>query len=346
MKRLIVCMDGTWNRPDQRDRGKRKPTNVVLISRAILPLAPDGQHQVIYYDEGVGTHWGLDRVTGGAFGQGISKNIRDAYRFLVNNYSAGEELFFFGFSRGAFTVRSLAGFIRKCGLLPKDHAFFIEDAYQLYHRADVEPDSPVAAKFIEDHHSRIVRIKFAGVWDTVGSLGIPVGIFRILTRHLYQFHDVTLSRYIENAYQALAIDEKRKHYSPCLWEAQNIPGQKLEQVWFAGVHTNIGGGYQDGGLSNVALHWMKNRAEEHGLAFDQEFLSHWHPNPMGELRDSMTLLFRFLGKRVRDIGSTANSNESVHRSAINRLNADPPPRDGPYRPPNLVEYLQRTKGGE
>lgn len=345
MKRIILCTDGTWNKPDQRDKvsGKRKPSNVVIISRAVLPLTSDGIHQIVFYDEGVGTGWYFaDQFLGGAFGVGISKNIRDTYRFLVNNYNEGDEVFLFGFSRGAFTARSVVGLIRKCGLLPKDEAFFIEDAYELYRRSDIKPDSEVARDFIAKHHSREIKIKFIGVWDTVGALGIPLGILRTLTRRFHQFHDVTLSRIVENAYQALAIDERRKDFIPSLWETQGIPGQTVQQVWFTGVHSNIGGGYTDGGLSNIALKWMKNRAVENGLVVDEEYLSHFHPNHLGTLRDSRTGFWKFRGAISRDIGCGTNSNESVHRSVLNRMDAILPPKDGRYLPENLRIYLERT----
>jgi uncharacterized protein (DUF2235 family) len=120
MKRIVICADGTWNKPDQTDRGKRCPTNVDIISRSVLPITPEGIHQIVFYDEGVGSgrEW-ADRLFGGAFGRGLFKNVCDAYRFLVNNYNDGDEVFLFGFSRGAYTARSVVGFVRKCGVLPK-----------------------------------------------------------------------------------------------------------------------------------------------------------------------------------------------------------------------------------
>lgn len=139
-KRIIICADGTWNTPDEEDDGVATPTNVGKMSHAILPQAPDKKLQIVFYDEGIGTDKG-QRFLGGALGLGLSKNVIDAYRFLVNNYQDGDDLYFFGFSRGAYTVRSLAGLIRNCGILHKLHAELISRAYQIYRSQD-DQDSP------------------------------------------------------------------------------------------------------------------------------------------------------------------------------------------------------------
>jgi len=336
-KRLIVCSDGTWNTPDQMDDGEIRPSNVVKMARALAPQAPDGRAQVVYYDRGVGTGFGLDRLTGGAFGRGLSENVEDAYRFLVDNYVEGDEIYFFGFSRGAFTVRSTGGLIRNCGLLKKIHAHKFPEAYALYRSkapAD-EPDGANAVKFREDY-AFVVRVKFMGVWDTVGALGIPFGLLRLLTKHRYEFHDVRLSRYVDNAYQALAVDERRKTFRPAIWETKKIEGQNVEQVWFAGVHSNIGGGYKDSGLSDIAFLWMQQKAAACGLAFDQEYINAViHPDSRGGLRKSKTGLFRLLGDFIRPIGKGTNSEEAVHQTAIERRETDPE-----YRPENLIAYLE------
>ena len=184
-KRLIVLCDGTWNRAENVDRGKRKPTNVVKMVRAIQPLAPDGTVQVTYYDEGVGNNLGLDRWLGGWLGAGIDRNICEAYRFLLYNYAAGDTIFFFGFSRGAYTVRSLAGFIQHLGLLTKTHDFFVPEAYALYRkRPPAEDDQAIwqqqVATFRVAHQVQTVTIDFVGVWDTVGALGLPLNWFTLL----------------------------------------------------------------------------------------------------------------------------------------------------------------------
>ncbi len=202
-KRIVICCDGTWNRPEQP-----VPSNVVRTARAVLPTGRDGVSQVVFYDEGVGTGNRIDRLLGGAFGDGLVRNIADAYRFLVHNYAAGDELFLFGFSRGAYTARSLAGLLRNSGLLHKAHADRFTAAFDLYRRQDAPPSSPEAQAF-RAAHSREVGVHFLGVWDTVGSLGIPLRGLRYLTMRRHQFHDVELSGSMRNAFQALAVDERR-----------------------------------------------------------------------------------------------------------------------------------------
>jgi uncharacterized protein (DUF2235 family) len=341
MKRIIVCCDGTWNRPDQVDRGTVSPSNVTKMALAVAPRDAGGAVQQVYYHRGVGTgRW--DRIRGGVFGRGLSRNIRDAYRFLVENYDVGDELIFFGFSRGAYTVRSLAGFIRNCGLLRKEHRDRVEEAYRLYRRrdADSHPRAIEAQLFRKSYtyesYGHEVRIRCLGVWDTVGALGIPIGWIGKVTRFVLrlQFHDVKLSSYVDNAFQALAIDERRPPFKPAIWERQeHAKGQRLEQAWFAGVHTNVGGGYADSGLSDIAFLWMKERAASCGLAFDEDYVRQAiHPNVLGVLRDSRTVLYRLIPPYVRPVGSsgTPPTSEVVDPSPYERLRLDPT-----YRPENL-----------
>jgi uncharacterized protein (DUF2235 family) len=173
-------------------------------------------------------------------GAGLAKNVRDAYRFLVYNYTSGDDIYFFGFSRGAYTVRSTAGLIRKCGLLHKEHADRLRDAFKLYRKRDPTPDTQEALEFRDRYSRSPIRIRFIGVWDTVGSLGVPIDVFRFLSRSRYEFHDVSLSRSVEYAYHAVAIDERRGPFRPTLWEQHpEATGQVLEQVWFVGVHMDI-----------------------------------------------------------------------------------------------------------
>lgn len=209
MKRIVICCDGTWNDPEKRDI-----TNVVKTARAVRPRTPDGTTQVVFYDWGVGTGRRFDRITGGSIGKGLNRNIQDACRFLVHNYAPGDEIFFFGFSRGAYTARSAAGLVRNCGVLKKKHADMIPEAFELY-RSKSRPDSKKSGAFRREF-SRETRIRFIGVWDTVGALGVPLRLFRRFNARKYSFHDTRLSRSIDHAYQALAIDEKRKPFAPSL----------------------------------------------------------------------------------------------------------------------------------
>lgn len=344
-KRIIICSDGTWNTPDQKDRGEVRPTNVTKMALSVASKGTDGKIQIVFYDKGVGTGWGLNRWIGGMFGTGISKNIEDAYRFLIETYKVGDEIYLFGFSRGAYTVRSTAGLIRNCGLLKKEHADKFKDAYKLYRRRDDKsrPNS-VEAQLFRKSYSHEVRIKFIGVWDTVGSLGIPLDGLRFINKLLrLEFHDVKLSSYVDNAYQALAIDERRKPFLPAIWEKQkHAINQKVEQVWFAGVHSNVGGGYEDTGLSDIAFLWMKEKAELCGLSFDDTALRQLGiliaPNWNGKLRDSKTGFYRLTGDHIRSIGRKERAEESVHSCAVIRYEKNPA-----YKPENLTEYLSKIQ---
>ena len=335
-KRIAICCDGTWNTPNENE-GDALSTNVVKMAHSILPCDAHGVDQVIFYDRGVGTNKGADQFLGGAFGIGLSHNIEDAYRFLVDNYVDGDELFFFGFSRGAYTVRSLAGLIRNCGLLKKINADKFHLAYEIYRsreKAD-KPDGPNAVAFIQKFSRPINKLKFIGVWDTVGALGIP-GALSFVGKEFYEFHDVTLSKSVENAYHALALDERRQPFEPSLWEQDaTVANQTLEQVWFAGVHSNIGGGYSDCGLSDVTFDWMARKAQACNLALDPDYIKqHIDPKPTGVLRDSMTLFYRVFGKGDRTIPLGAKYRQKIHKSAIDRMNQP----DVHYNPANLAAY--------
>ncbi len=240
------------------------------MAGSVLPTATDGTTQVVFYDAGVGTegNW-LDRLRGMATGKGLEKNIRDCYFFLVHNYSDGDQIYLFGFSRGAYTVRSLAGLVRNCGVLKKSEAGRLPEAFRMYRRAHAAPESPEAKEFRSDY-SREAEIAFIGVWDTVGSLGIPLrGLLWNWTMRNHKFHDVELSRSVKHGCHALAINEKRGPFRPSLWEAKPKPGQTVEQVWFLGAHDDIGGNSVDSPLTEASLEWMRERASSVGLDLGQ-----------------------------------------------------------------------------
>jgi len=338
MKRIIICCDGTWNTPDQIDREVNRPSNVVKTARAVCPSDDNDIVQCVYYDFGVGTGPGLDKWIGGAFGKGLETNICDAYRFIINNYEPEDDLYLFGFSRGAYTVRSLAGLIHNAGILRKTDSKLVSEAFELYKDRSEKPDSSYSICFRELNSFPDRTIKFVGVWDTVGSLGLPINKARIRTRRRHQFHDMKLSDSIKNACHAVAIDEKRGPFTPTLWEKWDNKIQKVEQIWFTGVHVNIGGGYEDSGLSDITLHWMLKKVSDCGLAIDQEYLDNIIDgcNYAGELRNSRKGYFLLLGKYVRDIGQKEEADEVVHNSAIARhrdVSCD-------YSPDNLIDYLQ------
>jgi len=321
-------------------------TNVVKLMDLVQPVAPDGTPQIIYYGKGVGTGNFLDRFFGGAFGDGLETNVKDAYRFLVQNYAEGDEIYLLGFSRGAFTARSLAGLIRCAWLVRKENASQINDAYKIYREKHAAgADKPHAIAFREKY-SRQVRIKFIGVWDTVGALGVPIGtILRRATIREHGFHDTGLSSYVDNAFHALAIDEGRYTFEPSLWKSEPREGQRLEQRWFAGVHSNIGGGYKEHGLSDYAFRWMADRAVECDLALHPSYLD--IGGAPEKPKDSRYL--KFLPGNMRDVAAhpltwseTVDDSAAVvyakfgepanHRTALARLRSLPIATTGPRIP--------------
>lgn len=317
MKRIITCSDGTWNKPNSTYDGKPVRTNVQKIFDYINKKDANGTIQVKYYDEGVGAEGNfLSRALSGATGRGIDENIMDAYKFIIWNYEPGDEIYLFGFSRGAYTARSLAGMIRKCGLLRRNDLSLVANAYAMYRDLSIKPDSEKAIAFREKS-SFEPHIRFVGVWDTVGALGIPLSWFQMYNKKKYQFHDTTLSSKIDHAYHALAIDEKRKTFKPTLWKqsanaANRATAQVLEQRWFAGVHSNIGGGYPDEGLGDISLKWMLDRAAALGLSFDHDLSqTDVKPNFKGELYNSRTGLFSMLSPYDREIQPDTIIDESV-----------------------------------
>ena len=373
MQRLIVCADGTWNTPHQQDQGKPAPTNVWKMYEAVRRrrAGPDGIPQVARYEPGVGAFPGgmaglamrvrmlftrrsrQGSLVQGITGEGLDDIIRGCYAWLVEQYEPGDAIYVFGYSRGAYTVRSLAGMIRKCGILRRDRASALREAYDFY-RSGVHPKDPVAESF-RSRNAHAAHVTCIGVWDTVGALGIPLGIFRELNAARHQFHDVTLSSHVQHAYHALAIDERRRPFAPTLWEQQPEARQTLEQVWFAGVHGNVGGGYTDCGLSDNAFLWMAERAQRAGLALDEAYVRDVIRNGRwdGALRDSMAAPYTALGPYVRPIAAERFANgvrvdtcETVHPTAQQRFGKVVPPATTPYVPPNLAEYLERRALGQ
>ena len=321
MKRIIICCDGTWNNPEQK-----AVSNVVKVSRALVPEVR-GVPQVVFYDWGIGSEGGVEKFSGGISGVGIDKNIQDAYRFLVHNYEAGDDICFLGFSRGAYTARSTVGMIRNVGVLRKRFADLIPKAYRIY-RQKAGPDVAAARRFREDF-SREVRIRFIGVWDTVGALGIPITILRaVLTPGQFEFHDTRLSRIVERAAHALAIDERRADFKPALW--RRCPKETvMDQYWFAGVHCDVGGGYKESGLADIALLWMVEQAEAAGLGFDRDYLEDIaEPDVFGKLHRSRRGFYWAKQAYLRPVGELGVL-EKVHESVRERMAGID------YRPANL-----------
>ena len=252
------------------------------MTRAIRSSTSAGMPQIVYYQAGIGSMGEVaNKAIGGATGHGIGENVREAYSFIANNYNVGDEIFLIGFSRGAFTARSVGGLIAAIGVLTKAGLSMFPVIYKDFqHRHDrnyVSParDIPFPRKpsarspaYPEELERRRltttgIRIKAIGVWDTVGSLGVPrvewLGKFGKkgnMEVSEYKFYDTTLDRCVDNAFQALALDEQRASFQPAVWEKRDNDRTNLIQVWFPGVHANVGGGYNDQELANISLAWM------------------------------------------------------------------------------------------
>jgi uncharacterized protein (DUF2235 family) len=351
MKKLIVCADGTWNTESETDHGSPCPTNVTKIARALLPADKNGVQQFVRHIDGVGTELGV-KVRGGAVGRGLFHNVLTGYRFLCQNYEEGDQIFLFGFSRGAFTARSLAGLIRNSGILKRGHESAEDEAVALYrdYAPETEPDAQRSIEF-RAKNSFETDIEFIGVWDTVGALGIPGldGRFRLLKGLDWQFHDVGLSKRVKKAFHALAIHEHREEFVPTLWEKK--PGapaaQVLEQVWFSGVHSDVGGGYPQTGLSDVTLRWMLDKAAQEGnLAFDEKALVDFNPKPTAKGHDSFGAFYKVLDwlrrkpqGALREFGgANPTTCESIHPSVLERYRALPDER----WPDSFLDELKRA----
>lgn len=311
---IVVCSDGTSNKYEEHN------SNVVAVFEAITRDA----EQIGFYDPGVGTFDPLGRfigqrvgkVLGNAFGWGLQKNIEDAYEFLMNHYRAGDRLFLFGFSRGAYAVRALGGMLHKCGLLHKGSRNLIPYASAIYNSRGNE----AIAEGFKDTFCRPCKPFFVGVWDTVGSLGYFFG---------KRFFDARLHPETPYGYHAISIDEQRKKFLPSIWdEGRKGNGQTVEQVWFPGVHSDVGGGYPERGLSDGAFVWMMRRAEQAGLRLRPDWEDRRAPDPAEKeaLHQSRKGFWKLWRKVHRDIPDGSR----VHRSAEDRLKADMG-----YNPPNL-----------
>ena len=321
-KRIVFCADGTWDSPAEH-------TNVYKLYKALLVTAT----QIPFYDDGVGADGNpISKVLGGAFGTGLWQKIKDGYAKIAHVYEAGDQLFLFGFSRGAYTARSLAGMISACGLPTTNFTDDIVDiAFKAYRdKADRQNILSGLTNFAMDGPN----ITMAGVWDTVGSLGIPAAI-GLSDPIAYGFLDTSLSPKIQNAYHALAIDEKRAQFPPTLWTSQPAPGQTMEQVWFVGVHSDVGGGEPDDtpgttALSDITLGWMMSKASGLGLQFDPNVLAQYQVPLMPEysldtLHASWNILWGL--PRERSIANNATLANSVKFRCM---------KDSSYRPEHLT----------
>ncbi|MDJ0700805.1 MAG: DUF2235 domain-containing protein [Woeseiaceae bacterium] len=364
MKRLALFLDGTWNEPGDN-------TNVWRLRSMVSPRDGSGVEQRVYYDTGVGTHW-YDRLRGGLLGEGLSTNIRQAYQWLVEHYDDDDEIYIFGFSRGAFTARSLAGMISKCGIVRPGAPIPVLQVLERYERGDARPiyrlpksvdtDSNLS---LEDRwmvqYSRRVRITFIGVWDTVGALGLGVRRSRHENRGEFNAHFTRLSSSFDHAYHALAIDEHRKPYPPSLWyhyipekapDKTHSPPPTVEQRWFVGAHSNVGGGYRNDPLAQIPLQWIQQKAKDVGLGFrtNISLLGDEHliapVDSYAEFLKGAYRLIKFGRRTYRGIG---RDREKVtggwlepHYETIDESVFDKWRDDETYRPPNLSDWANRS----
>ena len=358
-KNIVLCSDGTGNRG-----GKSRGTNVWRLFQA-LDRTPASK-QVAFYDDGVGTEdFKLARALGGAFGWGLSRNIRELYTFLVRNYETGDRIYLFGFSRGAFTVRSLGGLISRCGVVDRKgrNDKWIDDrvkeAYRHYRRAHGKPCCPAAEEFkrkygvTDSKGNHDIPIKFVGVWDTVDAVGLPFDELTEALDKVYRvkFHDRGPPNNVEYAYHALSIDDERHTFHPVMWKPPSggtTTTKVLEQVWFAGVHSNVGGGYPKDGLALISLDWMMEKLETLPNRSDRlVFLKahrdeiHKQASPYDKLYDSRAGIGAYYRYKPRDIGEICKEAgicpPKIHESVVKRIEAC---TQG-YAPSNLPRALNQ-----
>jgi uncharacterized protein (DUF2235 family) len=350
-KRIVVCSDGTGNTAI-----KGRGTNVFKLFEAVdlerHRLDPTKTPQIAIYDDGVGTQaFKPLKLIAGATGWGLSRNVKHLYKELARVYDPGDEIFMFGFSRGAFTVRTLAGFIAACGLIDQDKLKkktfaglenTVDAAYKAYRRCYRPwllrtfgtPTLDAAGEFKKRFsHDFDVKIRFIGVWDTVDAVGLPffLGDLINVTIYRFKFPDLYLSPIVERACHALAIDDEREFFRPLLWRQRSQDRERIEQVWFAGAHSNVGGGYPKQGMSLVALDWMLSHAQRAGIHVRQDGLRlnradqdsfRSHASVDDKLYDPRAGLGVFYRWKIRDIADLCRKHDApvkVHVSVLERL---------------------------
>jgi uncharacterized protein (DUF2235 family) len=359
IKRIAVFLDGTWNNVDDN-------TNVWRLKS----LCDKSAEQLVYYSAGVGTQSG-EKLSGGMFGIGINDEVTNAYEWLVEHYIDGAQLFIFGFSRGAFTARSLAGFISKCGLLKPGSPVSLKQMFDRYRKGTAttvgalghvtDDQLPQEDKWIKEY-SRRIPIWFQGVWDTVGALGMPIPLLPNVSRSDFAFLETDLHINDTHAYHALAIDEHRKAFAPTLWVkstpkvGDTFPPRDLahvEQRWFVGAHANVGGGYENDLLAQIPLEWLMKKAIAHGLLFKDSVVIDGDENTC-PIHDSLKEMahgiyeivtlgkhyYRPIGAEPVDTGDAIKTtiNETIDATVFDRWRVD-----STYRPQNLADWASRRK---
>jgi uncharacterized protein (DUF2235 family) len=389
-RRLALFFDGTDNKPKDR-------TNVWRTHELLADADAVGIEQRRHYIEGVGTDFG-EIVTGSAFGTGAGRKIRDGYEWVIENYVEGAEIYVFGFSRGAFTARSLVQMIATCGLTRPEalEGWTIDQAFERYgilnlqrnedvhpiwrlrHWQQVPADAPPGwrpnedeATLLDDAKVRVVKIRMAGLWDTVGAIGANAVTNSDAPFGKTGAYNVRITKSEEYGYHALAIDEHRAMFQATLWRTFAEAGKEketldryapyYEQRWFVGAHSDVGGGYGDDRLPDISLNWMIGKAAALGLAFTQRVepeaggwradehdsfkafaggvLNIWNERSPGDQR-----FYREIGRQPRPVvtasgvsGALVSINETIDPSVFRRWTDDPR-----YRPPSLLDYFKRN----
>jgi len=367
-KNIVICSDGTGN-TTIKERG----TNVFKIFEAVdihgHTVNPCLTRQVAIYDDGVGTsNLKLLKLLGGAVGLGLGSNVKELYAELARVFVPGDRIYLFGFSRGAFTVRALAGLIVTCGIIDRAKCNddlclkrYVDAAYSEYRRRyrthqskyfrnPVDPQR--AEDFRKQHavvlelsaHEDRVLIDFIGVWDTVDAVGLPfAGLATVINNYIYRykFPDLKLSLQVKKACHALAIDDERLTFHPEMWDEEEESDGRIEQVWFPGVHANVGGGYPKQGMSLISLYWMMRKAELAGLRFseyDCTFVRD-HQHPFDKLYDSRAGGAVYYRYKPRDMELMCRKNHvvpKIHVSAVERIVQG---TDG-YAPGNIAAKIK------
>lgn len=350
-KNIVICSDGTGN-----SAIKGRGTNVFKLFEAIdlngHRTDPTLDPQIALYDDGVGTEDLKPlRVLGGAIGLGLARNVRQLYRELARVYDPGDRIFLFGFSRGAFTARTLVGMIVRCGILngsdiarlPTTRALHdaVEDTYDAYRKGYAShltrlvgkvlrwPDRATAISALHEKYPfhPPAPIAFVGVWDTVDAVGTPFALGEFVNTWLYQYKFPTsdLSEKVEHACHALSIDDERKSFTPVLWKELTADAERIEQVWFPGVHSNVGGGYPKQGLSLVALEWMLRRAMDVGglrvqLHDLETFAGHASADDkLYDPRAGTGIFYRWSPRKIAALCQDNQVRPKVHLSVLERV---------------------------
>ncbi len=380
MKNIILSTDGTGNAG-----GVGHGTNVwrlhTAIDRQNHLTVKNNTRQVAFYHDGVGTQdKKILKIIGGVFGYGLKRTIKELYTFLVNNYEPGDKIYLFGFSRGAYTVRLLAGMILACGILDRnsydnksdtDLANDVENIYRLLQelieqqKEDQLEKNENKSNFADTTRKSIrkisnklkplenipkdihlnIKISFMGVWDTVDAYAIPSDTLAKILDSLFYIsfreHDNALNESVESACHVLSIDDKRRTFEPVLWQEnpENNDHQRIKQVWFSGVHANVGGGYPRQGIAWNTLEWMMLNAKKAGLRFVPEDINQFTENKdvndkMYDSRSGLAAYYAFKQRNIDklwDEYTSTSSKPRLHISVFERIAT----RAEGYAPSNL-----------